>query len=188
MPVVRRRGFRRSTSASVRYSLIRNSAFGRRSGVATVRFSVAGDISLRCDFAMVFRAPAKSAVRRTTHLRTVGKRKFSAKQRPPEADAKGSRRSRLATVTWRRDAQRHSGTVSVFPQSVTVSREGSGRRLGLGGLMDRRPRGQPLASPAWRPHQNRKRVSERYVPPEARPRRRLRGGGRGSAQADAHFG
>ena len=45
-----------ATSASVKYSLVRNSAFGRRSGVATVRFTVVGDTSLRCDFAM-FSAP-----------------------------------------------------------------------------------------------------------------------------------
>jgi hypothetical protein len=35
---------------------------------------------------------------------------------------------------------------------------------GANAMVDRRPRGQPLASPGWRPHQNRKRVSERDVP------------------------
>jgi hypothetical protein len=35
---------------------------------------------------------------------------------------------------------------------------------GANAMVDRRPRGRPLASPAWRPHQNRKRVSERDVP------------------------
>ena len=49
----------RSTSASVRYSRVRSSALGRRVGV-TVRFSVAGVTSLRCDFAMVFQPPLRS--------------------------------------------------------------------------------------------------------------------------------
>jgi hypothetical protein len=40
-------------SASVRYSRVRSSALGRRSGVATVRFTVAGDTSFRRDFAML---------------------------------------------------------------------------------------------------------------------------------------
>ena len=46
----------RSTSASVRYSRVRRSALGGRVGV-TVRFTVAGVTSLRCDFAMALRPP-----------------------------------------------------------------------------------------------------------------------------------
>ena len=42
---------RRSTSASVRYSRVRRSAFGRRRGL-TVRFTVAGETGLRCRLAM----------------------------------------------------------------------------------------------------------------------------------------
>src|SRR5262245_60532097 len=41
----------RSTSASVRYSRVRNSLFGGRLGL-TVRFTVAGATSLRCRLAM----------------------------------------------------------------------------------------------------------------------------------------
>jgi hypothetical protein len=48
----------RSTSASVRYSRVRRSMLGRRVG-RTVRFTVVGDTSLRCDFAMCF-APCAS--------------------------------------------------------------------------------------------------------------------------------
>jgi len=44
---------RRSTSASVRYSRVRNLALGSRVGV-TVRFTVVGVTSLRCRFAMRF--------------------------------------------------------------------------------------------------------------------------------------
>jgi hypothetical protein len=35
---------------------------------------------------------------------------------------------------------------------------------GANAMVDRRPRGWPLASPAWRPHQIRKPVSEQDVP------------------------
>ena len=44
----------RSTSASVRCSRVRRSAFGRRRGI-TVRFTEAGVTSLRCDFGIGFR-------------------------------------------------------------------------------------------------------------------------------------
>ena len=47
----------RSTSASVRYSRVRSLALGSRVGV-TVRFTVAGVTSLRCDLVMCFTAPA----------------------------------------------------------------------------------------------------------------------------------
>src|SRR5580704_12432957 len=49
LPLTAAIGF--STSAGVRYSRVRRSAFLRVSG-ATVRFTVAGGTSLRCDFAM----------------------------------------------------------------------------------------------------------------------------------------
>jgi hypothetical protein len=51
-----------ATSASVRYSRERSSAFGRRLGV-TVRFSVVGSTSRRCDFPMTISSPCKSIVR-----------------------------------------------------------------------------------------------------------------------------
>jgi hypothetical protein len=41
-------------SHAVRYSRLRKSALGLRRGV-TVRFTVVGDTSLRCDFAMIIR-------------------------------------------------------------------------------------------------------------------------------------
>ena len=53
---------KRSTSASVRYSRVRRSALGRRVGV-TVRFTVPGATSFRCDFAMRFAPCACSTVR-----------------------------------------------------------------------------------------------------------------------------
>src|SRR5277367_4725321 len=62
---------RLSTSASVRYSRVRNSALGLRTGMATVRFSVTGATSFRCDLATVFRAPLASTVRIINVLRTV---------------------------------------------------------------------------------------------------------------------
>src|ERR1022692_3864982 len=52
----------RSTSASVRYSRVRRSALGRRLGV-TVRFTVAGLTSLRCDLAMQSALPSRLTVR-----------------------------------------------------------------------------------------------------------------------------
>ena len=61
----------RSTSASVRYSLVRNSAFGRRTGMATVRFSVAQPTSLRCDFPMTIRLLDTVTVRIIAQIRTV---------------------------------------------------------------------------------------------------------------------
>src|ERR1035437_5329978 len=62
---------RLSTSASVRYSRVRNSALGLRTGMATVRFTATGATSFRCDLAMVSRAPIVSTVRIITLLRTV---------------------------------------------------------------------------------------------------------------------
>src|SRR5450759_3375121 len=61
---------RRSTSVSVRYSRVRRSALGARLGV-TVRFTVAGVTSLRCDLAMCFALPALTTVRTKALLRTV---------------------------------------------------------------------------------------------------------------------
>src|SRR5277367_4612798 len=69
---------RLSTSASVRYSRVRNSALGLRTGIATVRFSVTGATSFRCDLAMVSRAPAVSTVRIISILRTVASANFCA--------------------------------------------------------------------------------------------------------------
>src|SRR3974377_2149538 len=63
---------RRATSASVRYSPVRRSAFGRRGG-RTVRFSVAGATSLRCDFIMIIRLLDISTVRKTVQKGTVVK-------------------------------------------------------------------------------------------------------------------
>src|ERR1035437_9358292 len=64
---------RRSTSASVRYSRVRHSAFGRRRGVTTVRISVVGATSLRCDLAIEIKPPHHLTVRRIALLRTVFK-------------------------------------------------------------------------------------------------------------------
>lgn len=63
----------RSTSASVRYSLVRRSALGSRLGV-TVRFTVAGVSSFRCDLLMCFALPALMTVRIMTVLPTVDQR------------------------------------------------------------------------------------------------------------------
>ena len=60
----------RSTSASVRYSRVRRSALGGRLGM-TVRFTVVGVTSFRCDFAMVFSLPAAAIVRMMLFLGTV---------------------------------------------------------------------------------------------------------------------
>src|ERR1035437_441998 len=67
---------RRSTSASVRYSRVRHSAFGRRRGVTTVRISVVGATSLRCDLAIEIKPPHHLTVRRIVFLRTVFKALF----------------------------------------------------------------------------------------------------------------
>src|SRR5450830_1737577 len=61
---------RRSTSASVKYSRVRRWALGARLGV-TVRFTVAGVTSLRCDLAMCFALPVLTTVRTKALLRTV---------------------------------------------------------------------------------------------------------------------
>src|ERR1019366_1101547 len=60
----------RSTSASVRYSRVRKSLLGSRLGV-TVRFTVAGVTSLRCDFAIVFTLRTLMTVRIMLLFRTV---------------------------------------------------------------------------------------------------------------------
>jgi hypothetical protein len=62
----------RSTSASVRYSRVRRSPLGGRLGV-TVRFTVVGLTSFRCDFATTFRVPAKTTVRIMADVSTVDK-------------------------------------------------------------------------------------------------------------------
>src|SRR5690349_9982430 len=59
----------RVTSASVRYSRVRNSAFGLRCG--TVCFSVLGAISLKRDFAMCCRLHGWMTVQMILHFRTV---------------------------------------------------------------------------------------------------------------------
>src|ERR1019366_739511 len=64
---------KRSTSVSVRYSRVRRSALGARLGV-TVRFTVAGVTSLRCDLAMGFALPVLTTVRTRPLLRTVASR------------------------------------------------------------------------------------------------------------------
>jgi hypothetical protein len=68
----------RSTSASVRYSRVRRSALGARLGV-TVRFTVAGVTSLRCDLAMGFALPVLTTVRTKALLRTVASRSVDTK-------------------------------------------------------------------------------------------------------------
>src|SRR6202007_1835553 len=60
-----------STSASVRCSRLRRAAFGSRFGV-TVRFTVAGVTSFRCDLAMEKTAVAGVSVWTIHILRTVG--------------------------------------------------------------------------------------------------------------------
>jgi hypothetical protein len=65
----------RSSSASVRYSRVRRSALGRRVGT-TVRFSVAGVTSFRCDLTKVSRFLAVLTVRTTAQVRTVCNRVF----------------------------------------------------------------------------------------------------------------
>ena len=52
----------RSTSASVRYSRVRRVALGGRVGL-TVRFTVAGETSLRCGLAMRCVLPCLTTVR-----------------------------------------------------------------------------------------------------------------------------
>jgi hypothetical protein len=74
-------------------SRVRNSAFGRRSGVATVRLSVSGDTNLRCDFAMIFRAPAKSTVRR------IRKGWFKTKAAAAGSPCEGNQRPRRLAVS-----------------------------------------------------------------------------------------
>src|ERR1019366_3676528 len=69
---------RRSTSVSVRYSRVRRSALGARLGV-TVRFTVAGVTSLRCDLAMGFVLPVLTTVRTKALLRTVASNSVDAK-------------------------------------------------------------------------------------------------------------
>src|SRR5664280_2719231 len=61
---------KRSTSVSVRYSRVRRSALGPRLGV-TVRFTVAGVTSLRCDLAMGFALPVLTTVRTKALFRIV---------------------------------------------------------------------------------------------------------------------
>src|ERR1019366_6899617 len=87
----------RSTSASVRYSRVRRSALGARLGV-TVRFTVAGVISLRCDLAMGFALPVLTTVRTKALLRTVASNSVDAKladqagrDPPPSMDRRGVR-------------------------------------------------------------------------------------------------
>src|SRR5471032_656339 len=67
---------KRSTSASVRYSRVRRSALGRRVGV-TVRFTVAGVTSLRCDLTMRSAPPDVQTVRIILQLRTVSQTQLS---------------------------------------------------------------------------------------------------------------
>src|SRR5450759_2729237 len=69
---------KRSTSASVRYSRVRRSALGARLGV-TVRFTVAGVTSLRCDLAMWFALPALTTVCKRPLLRTVASGRIDAR-------------------------------------------------------------------------------------------------------------
>src|SRR5664280_2274388 len=69
---------KRSTSASVRYARVRRSALGTRLGV-TVRFTVAGVTSLRCDLAMGFALPVLTTVRTTALLRTVASNRTNAR-------------------------------------------------------------------------------------------------------------
>ena len=59
-----------STSRSVRCSRGRSSLLGRRVGV-TVRFTVAGETSLRRVFAICFKPPGRSTVRILSGIRTV---------------------------------------------------------------------------------------------------------------------
>src|ERR1017187_6752445 len=68
---------KRSTSVSVRYSRVRRSALGARLGV-TVRFTVAGVTSLRCDLAMWFNLPVLTTVRTMVDLRTVASGRIDA--------------------------------------------------------------------------------------------------------------
>src|ERR1035441_6165744 len=70
---------RRSTSVSVRYSRVRRSALGARLGV-TVRFTVAGVTSLRCDLAMGFALPVLTTVRTKALLRTVASGRANARR------------------------------------------------------------------------------------------------------------
>src|ERR1039458_2624755 len=69
---------KRSTSVSVRYSRVRRSALGARLGV-TVRFTVAGVTSLRCDLAMGFAFPVLTTVRTRPLLRTVASGRANAR-------------------------------------------------------------------------------------------------------------
>src|SRR5258705_13830074 len=73
------------TSASVRYSRVRNSAFGRRSGVTTFRFSVLGATNLRREFAMEIISYGSATVRIIIQKRTVAKSIFEAFPREPLA-------------------------------------------------------------------------------------------------------
>src|ERR1039457_1532892 len=68
----------RSTSASVRYSRVRRSRLGGRLGV-TVRFTVAGVTSLRCNLAMGFALLVLMTVRTKPLLRTVASGRIDAK-------------------------------------------------------------------------------------------------------------
>jgi hypothetical protein len=133
---------RRSTSASVRYSLVRNSAFGRRSGVATVRFTVVGDTRLRYDFAMVFRAPAQSTVRIISHFRTVA-RYFRRQKQRPRRHIGGVRRGRAG----RRQSGGNATTHAAMPAG-----------LGRSGMPGQNP---PPAIPSTRQHRRNTRLALR---------------------------
>ena len=90
---------KRSTSASVRYSRVRRSALGTRLGV-TVRFTVAGVTSLRCDLAMGFALPVLTTVRTKPLLRIVASGRANARlpnglgDPPPDAGQAGGPRTR----------------------------------------------------------------------------------------------
>jgi hypothetical protein len=85
----------------------------------------------------------------------------SNKERPLGGRSGAGGRAR-EPVTWRRDAHLPFRHCSVVPAKVHGAREAAA--AGEPCERNRRPRGQPLASLAWRPHQNRKRASKRDVP------------------------
>jgi hypothetical protein len=150
-----------SISASVSYSRLRSSALGLRRGV-TVRFTVVGDTSLRCDFAVIIRLLAH---RLFVELRTASKSLYRRRGSPGRAGPNGQlRHSAYSAIGMMGDA----GPLRKFSGRQTGGGDGRRARVSTETGRAGAGEGETLPGPA-----SGSRVSARLVAAHAVPLPRM---------------